>query len=72
MSRLRLTTLAGVMTAFDCAATAQGKNLLFYGNSFSSRNGTVANMVQLIALEAGHLVPTIVKRFAVTVYLFAQ
>ena len=52
------------MTAFACAATAQGKNLLFYGNSFSSRNGTVANMVQLIALEAGHLVPTIVKRFA--------
>lgn len=54
--------LAGFLLA--ASALAQGKNLLFYGNSYSSRNGTVANMVQLIAMQKGHPSPTIIKRFA--------
>lgn len=50
--------------AFASPCEAQGKNLLFYGNSYSSRNGSVANMVQQIATQAGHPAPTIVKRLA--------
>lgn len=57
-------TLAAVALSLAEASTAQGKNLLFYGNSYSSRNGTVANMVQRIAVQAGRPTPTIVKRFA--------
>jgi len=64
MSRHLLIPLAGVIAALSGAIAAQGKNLLFYGNSFSSRNGTVANIVQVVATEAGHATPTIVKRFA--------
>ncbi len=41
----------------------QAKRLLFYGNSYSSRNGSVADLVRLIAMQAGFPAPTIVKRF---------
>lgn len=41
----------------------QAKNLLFYGNSYSQRNGSVADLVQFLAIEAGHPAPTVVKRF---------
>ncbi len=50
--------------AFAAHSEAQGKNLLFYGNSYSSRNGSVAEMVMRIAVQAGQPTPTIVKRFA--------
>lgn len=56
--------LAATALAFASPCEAQGKNLLFYGNSYSSRNGSVANMVQQIAMQAGHPAPTIVKRLA--------
>ncbi|MCA8977920.1 MAG: hypothetical protein KDC98_24555 [Planctomycetes bacterium] len=41
---------------------AQGKNLLFYGNSYTyySWGYGVPELVQLIAAEAGHPTPTIV------------
>ncbi|MCA8948011.1 MAG: hypothetical protein KDE27_00820 [Planctomycetes bacterium] len=46
-------------------ATAQaGRNLLFYGNSYSARNGGVAALVRLIAAEAGHPAPNVVERLA--------
>ncbi len=57
-------SIAAVALSLSEASTAQGKNLLFYGNSYSLRNGTVANMVQLIAIQSGRPTPTIVKRFA--------
>ena len=50
--------------ALASAATAQSKNLLFYGNSFSFFNGGVAPLMQLIAIEAEPPSPTIVQRLA--------
>ncbi|HEX5050313.1 MAG TPA: hypothetical protein VFZ65_00945 [Planctomycetota bacterium] len=44
------------------ALLAQGKNLLFYGNSFSFFNGGVAQVVRAIAIEAGYPSPTIQER----------
>lgn len=41
---------------------AQGKNLLFYGNSFSFFNGGVAQLVRGIAIEAGFPAPTYQER----------
>jgi len=41
---------------------AQGKNLLFYGNSFSFFNGGVAQIVRTIAVEAGYPAPTYQER----------
>ena len=55
---------AGAILGFTAHCGAQGKNLLFYGNSYSSRNGSVADMVMRIAAQAGKPSPTIVKRFA--------
>ena len=45
------------------AVTAQGKNLLFYGNSYTyySWGYGVPELVGLIATEAGHVPPTIVQ-----------
>ena len=45
------------------AVTAQGKNLLFYGNSYTyfSWGYGVPELVGLIAAEAGHAPPTIVQ-----------
>lgn len=45
------------------ATTAQGKNMLFYGNSFTyySWGFGVPELVGLIATEAGHPTPTIVQ-----------
>ncbi len=43
--------------------TAQtAKNLLFYGNSYSARNGTVGDVVRLLAVEAGHPAPVTIQR----------
>jgi hypothetical protein len=39
------------------------KNLLFFGNSYSARNGGVGDLVRLLAIEAGLPAPTIVKRY---------
>ncbi len=44
------------------ALTAQGKNLLFYGNSFSFFNGGVAQLVRAIAIDAGLPAPTYQER----------
>jgi len=63
MTLRRTVQVAAVLFALAVTCNAQGKNLLFYGNSYSSRNGTVANLVQLLAMQAGHASPTIVKRF---------
>ncbi|MCA8977919.1 MAG: hypothetical protein KDC98_24550 [Planctomycetes bacterium] len=49
---------------FAATVTAQGKNLLFYGNSYSffSWGYGVPELVQLIAIEAGQPSPTFVAR----------
>ncbi len=57
---LLLAGLAGLTTG---AAAQAGKNILFYGNSYSSRNGGVGDLVRLLAVEAGLSAPTIVKRY---------
>ena len=54
--------LATALLALAAAVSAQGKNLLFYGNSYSAYNGSVAEIVQRIATEAGQPSPTIVNR----------
>lgn len=46
----------------SAALPAQGKNVLFYGNSFSFFNGGVAQIVRAIAIEAGQPAPTCVER----------
>ena len=66
MVRVRLLTMhpGRVLLALLLAATvtAQGKNLLFYGNSYTyySWGYGVPELVQLIAVEAGHRSPTFV------------
>lgn len=61
---LRLALLFAGSVGLAAAGIAQvGKNLLFYGNSYSSRNGGVADLVRLLAIEAGLSAPTIVKRY---------
>ena len=50
------------LIALASSATAQGKNLLFYGNSYSQGNGGLPQLVQQIATEAGHPNPTVVSR----------
>ncbi|MCR9245862.1 MAG: hypothetical protein NXI31_12590 [bacterium] len=47
-----------------CFATGQGKNVLFYGNSYTyySWGYGVPELVGLIATEAGHPTPNIVQR----------
>lgn len=59
----RLLALLTFALALAAPSFAQGKNLLFYGNSYSSRNGGVADLVRLLAIEAGLPAPTIVKRY---------
>ncbi|MCA8951613.1 MAG: hypothetical protein KDE27_19050 [Planctomycetes bacterium] len=54
---MRLAIALSATLALSSAAFAQGKNLLFYGNSFSFFNGGVARLVHAIAIEAGHPAP---------------
>jgi len=60
-----MTHLARVLLCLCLASTAaaQSKNLLFYGNSFTyyTWGYGVPELVQLIAIEAGHPSPTIVS-----------
>lgn len=48
---------AAVALAVCSALTAQGKNLLFYGNSFSTFNGGVVPVVRALAIAAGEPTP---------------
>jgi hypothetical protein len=60
----RLVLLFACSLGLATASLAQtGKNLLFYGNSYSQRNGGVGDLVRLLAIEAGLPAPTIVKRY---------
>ena len=49
--------MALAVFALASLGAAQGKNLLFYGNSFSFFNGGVAPLVRAIAIEAGYQAP---------------
>lgn len=60
MHPYRLAAIAILLAA--PALTAQGKNLLFYGNSFSFFNGGVAQLVRAMAIEAGFPAPTYQER----------
>ncbi len=60
MHLLRHAAIAILLLA--SALHAQGKNLLFYGNSFSYFNGGVAQLVRAIAIEAGFPAPTYQER----------
>ncbi|MEO6598002.1 MAG: hypothetical protein ABIP94_24935, partial [Planctomycetota bacterium] len=53
---------AFALLSLPCVLVAQGKNLLFYGNSFSFFNAGVARVVKFIAIEAGYPAPTTVER----------
>ena len=60
----RLAAFSICLLVTTALATAQaGKKLLFYGNSYSARNGGVGDLVRLLAIEAGLPAPTIVKRY---------
>lgn len=60
MVAIRYWTLA--LLLLTPALQGQGKNLLFYGNSFSFFNGGVAPLVRAIAIEAGFPAPTYQER----------
>lgn len=60
MHRLRRAAVLFLLLA--PAVRAQGKNLLFYGNSFSFFNGGVARLVQAMAVEAGFPAPVYQER----------
>ena len=62
MPSLLHTALALLLLA--AAVPAQGKNLLFYGNSFSFFHGGVAPLVRAIAIEAGYPPPVYQERLA--------
>jgi hypothetical protein len=54
---MRSVCITAALFALPSLLLAQGKNVLFYGNSFSYFNGGVAHLVRLIAQEAGLPVP---------------
>ena len=56
--------VALAVLALTSLGAAQGKNLLFYGNSFSFFNGGVAPLVRAIAIEAGYQAPVYQERLA--------
>lgn len=61
--RFAVLSLCAALLAGAVVAQGVGKNILFYGNSYSSRNGGVGDLVRLLAIEAGLPAPTIVKRY---------
>jgi hypothetical protein len=62
-ARFAVVTLCVALFAVAAAAQGVGKNLLFYGNSYSARNGGVGELVRLLAIQAGLPAPTIVTRY---------
>jgi hypothetical protein len=62
-ARFAVVTLCVALFAAAAAAQGVGKNLLFYGNSYSARNGGVGELVRLLAIQAGLPAPTIVTRY---------
>lgn len=62
-ARFAFFAVCTALLAVAAAAQGPGKNLLFYGNSYSFYHGGVGELVRLLAIETGLPAPTVVTRY---------